>query len=86
MATFSNIFKIQDKVRCTEDIFSDIYKTTFKQNHEFWILGIEKKGLILEDKEGYLLKNVGFKRFEVIHPRGDHIDNNNSGWYSNRPN
>jgi len=86
MKTISNKFKLQDKVRCTEDIYSEVYKKIFKMNHEFWITGIEKSGLVLEDAEGFLLKNVGFKRFEVTIPRGDYIDNNNSGWYSNRRN
>lgn len=86
MKTISNKFKLQDKIRCTEDIYSEVYKKVFKKNHAFWIKGIESSGLVIEDSEGFLLKNVGFKRFEVTHPRGDHIDNNNSGWYSNRPN
>lgn len=86
MATFSNKFKTQDQVKCTEDIHSEVYKKTFQKGHEFWVKGIEKNGLILEDKEGFLLKNVGFKRFEVTHARGDYLVNQNSGWHSNRPN
>lgn len=86
MATYSNRFKVQDKVRCTEDIFSDVYDKEFKKNHEFWVKGIERKGLILEDDDGFLLKNVGFMRFEVTEERGNYLDNNNGGWYSNRRN
>lgn len=86
MAVYSNTFRIGDKVRCTEDIFSDVYNINFKQNHEFMVKGLETRGLILEDEKGYLLKNVGFKRFEVVQERGDYLENNNGGWRSDRPN
>lgn len=86
MAVYSNKFRIDDKVRCTEDIFSDVYNKNFKQNHEFMVKGLESRGLILEDEDGYLLKNVGFMRFEVVQERGDYLENNNSGWRSDRAN
>lgn len=86
MTTISNRFKIQDKGKCLEDIYSSVYNITFFENHDFYIVDINEHGLILEDEEGYLLKNISFDIFEVTHERGNYIDNNNSGWYSNRRN
>lgn len=86
MKTISNKFKVQDEVKCTEDIHSTVYNLTFREGHLFYILGMEKSGLVIEDEDGFLLKNVGFERFEVTHARGDYLQNNNSGWYSNRRN
>lgn len=82
----SNKFRKGDIVKCVEDINISMYNKTFKKNHTFKVLGIEKAGLVLEDKkDGLLIKKAGFMRFQVTDKNTDYLSNENSGWSSEAP-